>query len=364
MGYAHYQDCKRKSSSSVGYGTKENKKMKSEGRSEKVGSGKSFSSKVNNNGVDSSALEKELWSAIAGGENFIDDTCMDPSDCYGSDAELLVPVAPRAKEVDDEVERLFKGCSRKKKKNEKSPEELGLEVEQIMAKLEIAAESDSELNIENKPAINKIINLPLLVNVLSKKQLQFEFLDRGVLTLLKNWLEPLPDGSLPNINVRTGVLEILTELRIDLEDYGRREQLENSGLAKTAGNRKLAKDLIDKWSRPIFNKSTRFEDSMKYNEDNRVLCRRPMVKKKIDKTVILYSRDDDVDEFTRQRNSGESSSNQHASRPEASPMDFNVRPQSKIDPDEIRARSKLAEHDQCRLKINKKLQQLKASKKK
>ncbi|RZC80212.1 hypothetical protein C5167_042789 [Papaver somniferum] len=115
-----------------------------------------------------------------------------------------------------------------------------------------------------------------------------------------------------------------------------------------AGNRKLAKDLIDKWSRPIFNKSTRFEDSMKYNEDDRVLCRRPMVKKKIDKAVIWYSRDDDVDEFTRQRNSGESSSNQHTSRPEASPMDFNVRPQSKIDPDEVRARSKLAEHDQCR----------------
>ncbi|KAI3836274.1 hypothetical protein MKX03_007543 [Papaver bracteatum] len=143
-----------------------------------------------------------------------------------------------------------------------------------MAKLEIAAESDAELNIENK-----------------LKQLQFEFLDRGVLTLLKNWLEPLPDG-------------------------------------KTAGIIKLAKDLIDKWSRPIFNKSTRFKDSMKYNEDGRVLCRRPMVKNKIDKAVILYSRDDDVDEFTMQRNSGESSSNQHTSRPEASPMDFNVRPQS------------------------------------
>ncbi|RZC52144.1 hypothetical protein C5167_020570 [Papaver somniferum] len=35
--------------------------MKSEGKSEKV----------------------ELWSAIAGGENFIDDSCVDPSDCYG-----------------------------------------------------------------------------------------------------------------------------------------------------------------------------------------------------------------------------------------------------------------------------------------
>lgn len=46
-----------------------------------------------------------------------------------------------------------------------------------------------------------------------RKQLQQEFLDHGVLTLLKNWLEPLPDGSLPNINVRAAVLRILNDVR-------------------------------------------------------------------------------------------------------------------------------------------------------
>ena len=39
-----------------------------------------------------------------------------------------------------------------------------------------------------------------------------EFLDHGVLTLLKNWLEPLPDGSLPNINIRTAILKILNDV--------------------------------------------------------------------------------------------------------------------------------------------------------
>ncbi|KAK8501539.1 hypothetical protein V6N12_057878 [Hibiscus sabdariffa] len=45
-------------------------------------------------------------------------------------------------------------------------------------------------------------------------------------------------------------------------------------------------------------------------------------------------------------------------------MDFVVRPRSKIDPDEIRARAKQVVQEQRRLKMIKKLQQLKAPKKK
>ncbi|XP_076906986.1 protein IWS1 homolog 1-like [Bidens hawaiensis] len=335
---------------------------------------------------------KEMWDTIAGGDseddkegprmvdddNFIDDSGVDPSDRYGSDHGGYSPSrAPQAEEgeEDDEIKDLFK-MGKKKKKNEKSAAEIALLVENVMAELEVVAEEDAELNRKSQPAINKLRKLPLLTEVLSKKQLQLEFLDHGVLTLLKNWLEPLPDGSLPNINIRAAILKILTEFPVDLDQYDRREQLKKSGLGKvimflsksdeeTTSNRKLAKDLVDKWSRPIFNKSTRFEDMRNY-EDERAPIRRPSVKKPMNRASGMQSRDDDLDlgDNSQEPKSGSSSSRLHASRPEAMPLDFVVRPQSKIDPDEVRARAKQVVHDQRRLKMNKRLQQLKAPKKK
>jgi transcription factor SPN1 len=247
-------------------------------------------------------------------------------------------------------------------------------VEQFIAEFEVAAEEDASLNRHSKPAINKLVKLPLLIDVLSKKNLQQEFLDHGVLTLLKNWLEPLPDGSLPNMNIRSAVLKLLTDFPIDLEQYDRREQLKKSGLGKvimflsksdeeTTANRKLAKELVDKWSRPIFNKSTRFEDMRRY-DDERAPYRRPQMRKPSSSSSGMESRDDDLEADFSQRKSGQSGSRQHASRPEASPLDFVIRPQSKIDPEQIRARAKQAVQDQRRMKMNKKLQQLKAPKKK
>jgi hypothetical protein len=53
----------------------------------------------------------------------------------------------------------------------------------------------------------------------------------------------------------------------------------------------------------------------------------------------------------RERRSSQSSDRQHASRPDATPLDFVVRPQSKIDPEEVRARAKQVVQDQRRLKV-------------
>lgn len=70
-------------------------------------------------------------------------------------------------EEDDEINQLFK-VGKKKKKAEKSPAEIGMLVEEVLADLEVAAEEDANLNRQSKPAINKLKKLPLLTEVLSK----------------------------------------------------------------------------------------------------------------------------------------------------------------------------------------------------
>ncbi|KAI3890718.1 hypothetical protein MKX03_010430 [Papaver bracteatum] len=108
------------------------------GSEKKIKKVKSSSTRVDN-GVDSK-LQKELWNAIiAGDDKLIDDTRIDPADHHESDNERSVSVKAK-EEVDDEVEKLFKGFGRRKKKPEKSAEELGMFVEHRMAEFELAAE--------------------------------------------------------------------------------------------------------------------------------------------------------------------------------------------------------------------------------
>ncbi|OMO51929.1 hypothetical protein CCACVL1_29491 [Corchorus capsularis] len=129
--------------------------------------------------------------------------------------------------------KVFIGVRRQKRVNQKrSHEEISFFVEKVMAELEIAVEDDVQLNKDGKPAIKKLQKLPFMRDVLCKKRLQSFFLNHGILTLLKNWLEPLPDGSLPNCNVRTEILNILTDFPLHLNQLYQRQQLKKSGLGK------------------------------------------------------------------------------------------------------------------------------------
>ncbi|BAT81457.1 hypothetical protein VIGAN_03118100 [Vigna angularis var. angularis] len=158
-------------------------------------------------------------------------------------------------EKDKEIKDLFQ-IERKRKRNERNSAKIPLSVMNVMIEFKVAAKEDCDLNRQEKPAINKLKKLSLFTDVLSEKQQ--EFLDNGLLTVLKNWLEPLPDGSLPNLTIRTKVLKILNDM--DLEHHDKREHLKNSGIGNAVmflsqsdeeinSNRKLANELIYKWVR-------------------------------------------------------------------------------------------------------------------
>jgi transcription factor SPN1 len=81
----------------------------------------------------------------------------------------------------------------------------------FLAKMEVIVEMDVSLNRTGKPAIEKLLMLPRLWTVIHncKSSLQLELIRCGVLVSLRKWLEPLPNGSLPNGQVRNIVLQIL-----------------------------------------------------------------------------------------------------------------------------------------------------------
>ncbi|KAF5184596.1 Transcription factor iws1 [Thalictrum thalictroides] len=280
---------------------------------------------------------------------------------------------------DDEVEALLNKKRRTSNNSDVDDDHktnISMLVEKVIATLELAAEEDVDFNRNSQPAVNKLKKVPLLTQFLSKKHLQLEFLDHGVLCLLKKWLEPLPDGSLANVSVRTEVLQILSEYPIDLNLYDRRDQLKKSGLGKvimflsrsdeeTTSNKKLARDLVYKWSRPIFNISARYED-MKSRADEEAEERRLALYRSSKKpastkpsgVMTLYT---DVDlDFSEGQKSPKQSSTQHVSRPEPLPMDFVVRPLSKINPDMVRERAKQRDQAKVQQRIHKKFQQLKS----
>ncbi|KAL4388629.1 hypothetical protein GQ457_09G027550 [Hibiscus cannabinus] len=202
-------------------------------------------------------------------------------------------------------------------------------------------------------------------------------MDRGVLSLFKIWLEPLPDGSLPNATLRASLLNILTHtFSIDVSSEGGREQLKRSGLGKvimflsksdeeTTSNRQLAKDLVENWSRIIFDKSTRHSDLR--NAEEKVVMPMKKASPPVKKESAMQVREADLDLEPSPKQPC-STSRSGVSVPEAAPCVYAVIPRtkSKADTEVERARVRyIAQRDnKSYKKIEKGIRRMKNSNKK
>mmetsp|Transcript_33412 Transcript_33412/g.48436 ORF Transcript_33412/g.48436 Transcript_33412/m.48436 type:complete len:352 (+) Transcript_33412:705-1760(+) len=138
-----------------------------------------------------------------------------------------------------------------------------------------AAELDSQSIARKEPALHKLQMLPAVERAVSMRALQNTLLDadsaRGsILCSLRDWIEPKDAQTLPALAVRSSVYNMLLN-----QLHPTPEQLKKTagrGLGnidspigativalrkhklETPENKKLLKEIMEKWSRPIFSK--------------------------------------------------------------------------------------------------------------
>lgn len=127
----------------------------------------------------------------------------------------------------------------------------------IKTKLTECVEQDNTNNKNGKPATMKLENIDFFVQTLLNKKYQETLLDEQILSVVKMWLEPLPDKSLPNIIIRKKLLETLKVLNVE------KSHLLDSGVGtiihfysinpkENLEVKKLALEIIHKWTSRIF----------------------------------------------------------------------------------------------------------------
>merc|ERR1719228_2756241 len=140
------------------------------------------------------------------------------------------------------------------------------EIAKMIADMRIAAKEDRDLNLAEKPATKKMAMFPRVMRNLNKGELRMAFVEANLLSVMTDWLAPMPDKGLPHVHMRTAFLNLLQELRI--EDSSR---LKESGIGKavmylyrhpkeTRNNKMIAGKIISDWARPIFRKEANFAD--------------------------------------------------------------------------------------------------------
>jgi len=182
------------------------------------------------------------------------------------------PEAAKKAQLDLTIDAILKTKkATKSKRKKKDAEEEALdrfadeEVSRLRDTMVAAADEDMSANKERLPATSKLRMLPQVMDVLQKSGMSQSILDNNLLEGVRRWLEPLPDKSLPALNIQNAFFETLSKMYIDTNS------LKDSGLGRvvifytkckrvTPHISRIANTLVTAWSRPIIKRSASYRD--------------------------------------------------------------------------------------------------------
>lgn len=153
---------------------------------------------------------------------------------------------------------------KKKKKVAKRFEELKDSAMVLIERMEVAAKEDEKMRKAKKPGLKKLQMLPEVLDAMIKREMMRPLLEADFLIIAKKWIEPLENGSLGNVTLRSKMIDGISKMNgdfgIDNDDlkrseFGKLVMTLYMHKKETPEMKKQLKALIEQWSRRIFRKS-------------------------------------------------------------------------------------------------------------
>ena len=186
-------------------------------------------------------------------------------DPYG-DEESKNPFIANVEEDDegdsnlDAVDKALKRMRSKKgrgKKKKVTDGEKDAHAKRLIMRMYNAAEEDQAAVLSGKPGFAKLKMLDSVIEELQRRELHWHLLAYNVLGALHDWIKPLPNGTLPNLKLRTAIIDIVKIFDIERDHLQRSKfgmvcAFLRDHKSETRENKDKLVALIQRWSRAIF----------------------------------------------------------------------------------------------------------------
>mmetsp|Transcript_1017 Transcript_1017/g.1466 ORF Transcript_1017/g.1466 Transcript_1017/m.1466 type:complete len:301 (+) Transcript_1017:347-1249(+) len=224
---------------------------------------------------------------------------------------------------------------KKKKTKEMNQDEKDKICMGILGRMNDAFLEDNEARAREEPALRKIQLLPTVRRVFNQRALHNTLLEFDALVVICDWLRPLADNSLPSLAIRTAMLEIMQPLPAQPEhlkkltgsgtNVGRIVMKYSRDPRETPANRRLARKLVEAWSRPVIGRGVSFKSLETQQEQDFGFVQIRGNAPKIDHSK------DDIDDQYQANLTDEQQQSDRVRVPQFHGFEFIVRPQPSID---------------------------------
>ena len=167
------------------------------------------------------------------------------------------PIGDKIKKKSSDIIDVMLQDMKNKKVKELSEPQKEMITDKLIENMIGAAKIDDELFEKGQPATEKLTILPSVEKVIYNKSIQVTLLERNLLEILNTWISPRNKDTLAPPSIRSSIYRLLQMLPCQV-DHLRRSGIGKTILAlkkhrlETMENKKILREIIEKWSRPIF----------------------------------------------------------------------------------------------------------------